>query len=65
MDLLIPVIGVAAIAALYFEAAFQAVREIPGMLSAYLESLPELDPAALGMTEEDLAQLLLMMQMMQ
>ncbi len=65
MDLLIPMIGIAAIVALYAEAAFRAVCGLPNILKMYLESLPELDLTELGLTEEDLAELLLMMQTMQ
>jgi hypothetical protein len=65
MDLLIPVIGIAAIAALYFETFFRILCELPNVIQAYLQSIPGLDPAALGMTEEELTQLLLLMQTMQ
>ncbi len=65
MDLLIPMIGIAAIAALYMEAVFRAICEVPNILQMYLASIPDLDPAALGLTEEDIAQLLLLMQNMQ
>ena len=64
MDLLIPVIGIAAIAALYFETFFRILCELPNVIQAYLQSIPGLDPAALGMTEEELTQLLLLMQTM-
>ena len=65
MDLLIPVAGIAAIAALYFETFFRILCELPNVIQAYLQSIPGLDPAALGMTEEELTQLLLLMQTMQ
>ena len=65
MDLLIPMIGIAAIVALYIEAVFQAICELPNILQMYMASIPDLDPAALGLTEEDLTQLLLLMQTMQ
>ena len=65
MDLLIPVIGIAAIAALYTEAVFRAICELPNILEMYLQSIPDLDPAALGLTEEDLTQLLMLMQTIQ
>ncbi len=61
MDLLIPVIGVAAIAALYMETFFQVLCELPNVLQAYIQSIPGLDPAVLGMTEEELTQLMLLM----
>ncbi|MBQ6256328.1 MAG: hypothetical protein IJJ60_07050, partial [Clostridia bacterium] len=61
MDLLIPVIGVAAIAALYMETFFQILCELPNVLQAYIQSIPSLDPAVLGMTEEELTQLMLLM----
>ena len=65
MDLLIPVIGIAAIAALYFETFFRILCELPNVIQAYIQSIPGLDPAALGMTEEELTQLLLMIQTVQ
>lgn len=65
MDLFIPMIGIAAIVALYIEAVFRAVCELPNIVQMYLQSIPDLDPAALGLTEEDLTQLLLLMQTMQ
>ena len=65
MDLLIPMLGIAAIAALYLETLFRFLCELPNVALSYLQSIPELDPAALGMTEEELSQLLLLMQTMQ
>ena len=65
MDLLIPVIGIAAIAALYLETFFRILCELPNVIQAYIQSIPGLDPAALGMTEEELTQLLMMIQTMQ
>ncbi|MBR3739235.1 MAG: hypothetical protein IKN04_02115 [Clostridia bacterium] len=65
MDLFIPVIGIAAIVALYTEAVFRAICELPNILKMYMASIPELDPAALGLTEEDITQLMLLMQTMQ
>lgn len=43
MDMLIPMIGVALIVALYVEALFQAVCQVPGMLQEYLGSLDGMD----------------------
>ena len=65
MDLLIPMLGIASIVALYIEAVFRAICEIPNILQMYMASIPDLDPAALGLTEEDITQLLLMVQTMQ
>lgn len=65
MDLLIPMFGIAAIAALYLETFFRILCELPNVIQAYIQSIPGLDPAALGMTEEELTQLLLMIQTMQ
>ena len=64
MDLLIPMFGIAAIAALYMETFFRILCELPNVAKAYMQSIPGVDPAALGLSEEEMAQLMMLMQTM-
>ena len=64
MDLVIPVIGIAAIAALYIETFFRVLCELPNVAKAYMQSIPDVDPAALGLSEEEMTQLMTLMQTM-
>jgi hypothetical protein len=64
MDLLIPMFGIAAIVALYMETFFRVLCELPNMGKAYMQSIPDVDPAALGLSEEEMAQLMTLMQTM-
>ena len=57
VDMFIPVAAVGVIVALYFEAGFQAFLQLPGILSEYSQALLEKGLSAAGLSELDLEQL--------
>ena len=58
MDMLIPMIAIAIIVVIYFEAIFLAACELPNILKMYLESLPDLDLSQLGLSDAELLELM-------
>ena len=57
LDAFIPMIAIVVIAAIYVEAFFQAVCQIPDVLQMYLESIPELDLSKMGLSEEEILEI--------